>query len=60
MSKQNVFDRLKKIIENVAKKEKLTLEQTSTIISLVESIREGDALSDEKLMRYFDQIGGEL
>jgi len=60
MSKQNVYDRLKKIIENVAKKEKLTQAQVSTIISLVESIREGDALSDEKLMRYFDQIGGDL
>ena len=58
MSKENVFDRLTKVIENVARKRKLTQEQTSTIISLVENEREGDTLSDEKLMRYFDQIGG--
>ena len=58
MSKEDVFDRLTKVIENVSRKKRLTPEQISTIKSLVESIREGDTISDEKLMRYFDQIGG--
>ena len=56
MSKEDVFDRLTKVIENVSRKKRLTPEQISTIKSLVESIREGDTISDEKLMRYFDQI----
>ena len=58
MTEEDVFDRLTKVIDNVSKKKKLSDAQISTIISLVEMIRDGDTVSDDKLMRYFEQIGG--
>ena len=57
MAKNDVFNRLIHTIENVSNKKKLNQKQTNTIISLVEMIRTGDSLSDEKLIRYFEQIG---
>jgi hypothetical protein len=58
MAKEEVFDRLTKVIDNVSRKKKLSDAQIRTITSLVEMIRTGDSLSDDKLMRYFEQIGG--
>ena len=58
MTEEDVFERLTKVVENVSKKKKLSDAQISTIISLVDMIRAGDIVSDDKLMRYFEQIGG--
>ena len=58
MSKGNVFDRLTKIIENISRRDGIDQNRVSTILSLVDNVREGDIPSDEKLMRYFDQLGG--
>jgi len=58
MTEDDVFDRLTRVIENVSKKRKLSTAQISTIISLIQMVRTGDSIDDEKLLRYFDQIGG--
>ena len=58
MTEEDVFDRLTKVVDNVSHKKKLSDAQISTIISLVDMIRTGDTVSDDKLMRYFEQIGG--
>ena len=58
MTEEDVFDRLTKVVNNVSHKKKLSDAQISTIISLVDMIRTGDTVSDDKLMRYFEQIGG--
>ena len=58
MTEEDVFDRLAKVVDNVSHKKKLSDAQISTIISLVDMIRTGDTISDDKLMRYFEQIGG--
>ena len=53
MAEDDVFDRLTQMIEIVSNKRKLSDAQKRTIISLVEMIRSGDTLSDDKLMGYF-------
>ena len=58
MTEEDVFDRLTQMIEIVSKKKKLSDPQMRTITSLVEMIRSGDTLSDDKLMGYFEHIGG--
>tara|TARA_Y100000768_G_scaffold334575_1_gene275376 strand:- start:207 stop:389 length:183 start_codon:yes stop_codon:yes gene_type:complete len=58
MAEDDVFDRLTQMIEIVSNKRKLSDAQKRTIISLVEMIRSGDTLSDDKLMGYFEHIGG--
>ena len=58
MAEDDVFDRLTQMVEIVSKKKKFSDAQIRTIISLVEMVRSGDTLSDDKLMRYFEQIGG--
>ena len=58
MAEDDVFDRLTHMIEIVSNKRKLSDAQKRTIISLVEMIRSGDTLSDDKLMGYFEHIGG--
>ena len=58
MAGDDVFDRLTHMIEIVSNKRKLSDAQKRTIISLVEMIRSGDTLSDDKLMSYFEHIGG--
>ncbi len=58
MAEDDVFERLTHMIEIVSNKRKLSDAQKRTIISLVEMIRSGDTLSDDKLMGYFEHIGG--
>jgi len=58
MSKKNVTERLEKILKDTCERERLTKEQTSTIMALVTEIRASGSVSSDHLVRVFDAIGG--
>ena len=58
MDGESINFRLKKIIEKVSEKHKLTDAQRNSIIALIDTIREGGEITDDYLLRVFDQVGG--
>ena len=60
MDGESINFRLKKIIEKVSEKHKLTDAQRNSIIALIDTIREGGEITDDYLLRVFDQVGGEI
>jgi hypothetical protein len=60
MDGESINFRLKKIIEKVSEKHKLTDAQRNSIIALIDTIREGGEITDDYLLRVFDQVGDEV
>ena len=59
MNEKNVIERLKQIIRNKAAIKKISTAQTNTILALVDEIHRGATISDDFLIRVFENIGGE-
>lgn len=58
MTDRSVVDRLKGILEKEMNNANLTSQQKSTILALIDEINQGGTITDEYLLRVFDQIGG--
>jgi hypothetical protein len=58
MTDRSVVERLKGIMEKEMNNANLTSQQKSTILALIDEINQGGTITDEYLLRVFDQIGG--
>ena len=58
MTDRSVVDRLKGILEKEMNNANLTGQQKNTILALIDEINQGGTITDEYLLRVFDQIGG--
>ena len=58
MTDISVVERLKGILEKEMNNANLTSQQKSTILALIDEINQGGTITDEYLLRVFDQIGG--
>ena len=59
MNDKNVIERLKEIIRTKAAIKNLSEPQTNTILALVDEIHRGGTISDDFLIRVFENIGGQ-
>ena len=58
MKEKSTIERLKKIILSTGKSKNLSEAQISTIIALIDEIHRGGTITEDYLIRQFNNIGG--
>jgi hypothetical protein len=59
MEQTPTMERLKVIIQKVARRNGLDSKQTNAIVSLVEEVHKGGTLTNDYLIGIFENIGGD-